>query len=157
MNKLTLALSIVVSTFYVNQVALSDTCLSRASNSELIDELSARLSSGSTPGGHSSLATFTCAWTGDMTISLTNESGVEHTQSVSIGNAAHCNEVEDLLNQTHARVKTTSMVAFCFWTKSMARYSLTPEGNIIALSSIDFADSAKCLAQEKLINSRTGL
>ena len=150
------ALIACVATLSFGYSSFAQSCLSRASNSELLDEIRFRLSSsgGGSSGGLGAEASFSCSWSGELRTSIVSTEGREQVKTVNLQNASRCQDLSNLLNRTRSNISKTSIVAICSWTGDMTKFSLTAEGKIVDLSPVFFGNYSACIEEETKLNSR---
>jgi hypothetical protein len=151
--------SIVFLTTLLSSVfALADNfqCLQRATNSELVSELSYRLGAnnggGDVAGGFS--VSFTCGGNAEVIINSTNLStGTNQRASIPTGNWDSCRSISSLLNTKIGNVPLTSgrIFAICGGNAEIKR-TLVNADSIKQISSDATGNWDTCRKQADLIN-----
>ncbi len=131
-------------------------CLQRASNSELVSEISYRLGTnsggGEVVGGYS--VSFTCGGNAEVVVNSTNLStGVNQRASVSTGNWDTCRSLSTLLNTKIGNVPLTTgrIFAICAGNAEIKRMLVNASG-VKQLSSDSTGNWDTCRKEAELIN-----
>jgi len=124
-----------------------------ATSQQILDELAYRLRTGGGGGGNGARAIYSCDSSTYLQISVVSPTGSEVTDSVYIGNAAHCTTQSQQLNANRSRISSTVVAAVCDSSTYLQRYSITPEGALGELQSRYIGNMANCMAQAESINS----
>lgn len=145
-------------------------CLRNASNSELVNELEQRfreagnfdfqqvdaeiwsLLRGPGGGGSGATITYNCNSRGNMNIAVVSPSGSETVVGVNMYDVSYCESQSNMLNYYRARATSNITIAICNSNFNLQRFSITPNGNITALSSLNVGDHDRCLSQAASIN-----
>lgn len=130
-------------------------CLHNASNSDLIAELSSRLSNGSS-GGTTTTAgaagSFTCDSSTNLTIGIIGPTGQEQTKEIFTGSASACQTAATKLGQTRGSITHTSLIGVCDSSTNLVRFSATPDGALTQLSSVFTGSASSCSTQADAMN-----
>jgi hypothetical protein len=135
--------------------SVRSSCLQSASDQEILNELSYRLSSGGQqPPINSAQVTASCDFAGNYSLSVTNlESGKEEQKSYRTGTSDLCNSALAVVRKKvpNSQLNQNTVVGSCDFSGYLSRMLLKTTGQIQDLGIQKIGTSDKCLeALEKL-------
>lgn len=120
--------------------------LTQATNAQLLDELSRRLTGGQS--GTTAFANYLCD-SNYLKVSLVGEKTGE--TSLYLGSQERCTQQTQILNRFKSKISSLTVIALCD-SNYLKRFKLLPSGEVKEIDSLYLGDYNKCFDQARPIN-----
>jgi hypothetical protein len=101
----------------------------------------------STAPGDAAIGSFSCNSSANLEISIVGSVGTEQRATIRIGTFDRCNQAANTLNGTRRDIRRMTLLGVCDSSANLEQFSVTPVGDLHALSTLNIGIFDRCDAQ----------